>query len=118
MPNVPEPQQTVKPYVFRSMAEFEASLNRLDAERHEEIGALADPYLLLTRLERHRRDDASSRASGIGFVMRYYSRFIALASLWPAADQDALVHAAKPVFRVNVPTMRRDLGLAIAARVA
>jgi hypothetical protein len=72
---------------------------------------LVDPWALL--VERTRRD-VDSPAAGARLVSDAYAQFITLTSRWPAADQDALVNAARPIFRVTV-RVRRDLATAALA---
>jgi hypothetical protein len=36
---------------------------------------------------------------------------------WPSSDQDALLRAARVIFKVNVTTMRRDLRAAVQAKI-
>ena len=100
--NLPEQPNPVKPG-------FKALIARHHVALVERLLALVDPYELLVAIERHQRDGHSTRSGAVRFAMQFYAHFVSLAAEWLPADQDALVHVAKRVFRVTIPTLRRDL---------
>jgi hypothetical protein len=103
MDNLPEEPTAVKPDTFKTV------LARLEVRQIEALHDLSNPYDLLVAIERHERDALLSRTAATRYAMRLYPRFIAMTSTWPACDQDALIHEARRIFKVNVPTMRADV---------
>jgi hypothetical protein len=100
--NVPEEPQQVK-------SGFKALIARGQVAQIERFRELVSPYDLLVAIERHQHDACDTRSGATRFGMAHYARFIAMVATWPASDQDALLHAARRIFRVNIPTMRADV---------
>jgi len=100
--NLPEEPKPVKPG-------FKTALARLEVRQIEALHDLTNPYDLLVAIERRERDALLTRSAAARYAMRLYPRFIVMTSTWPACDQDALLHAARRIFRVNIPTMRADV---------
>ena len=80
-------------------ADLFRELDRVNREALTRVQALTSPYELVRELTTWNRESR----------MRLYGKFIALVSTWPPSDQDALLRSAKPIFHVNIRTMRADL---------
>jgi hypothetical protein len=73
----------------------------------ERMARISNPYDLLAEVELQRSWDRAT--VGVRLAMKMYPRFISLVASYPTADVDALIHVAKRVFRVCIPTMRKDV---------
>ena len=99
-----------------SGAELDRELAAIETAHVERLRGVLDPYELLSRLDHERRD--SDRANCVRWAMRFYTDFVSRAARYPRADQDALVHMAKRVFLVTIPTIRADIAKAQRERSA
>jgi hypothetical protein len=97
---------------------LQAALAWLHAEQIQQFEAVTDPWEALLMLARRRRAYSLNPIATSRFVMGRYSHFLMLVARQIAADQDALLHAARDVFNIRLRTLRNDLKAAIAARVA
>jgi hypothetical protein len=96
------------------MADATDLMLRLGLDHRERLRGLQDPYTLLVEIENYVVAAYGGRAARARYTSQFYARFIGLTALYPRADQDMLVHAAKRVFKVCVPTMRADIDAARA----
>ena len=90
-------------------------LDRLERELMARLNAIRDPYALLRQLPPVHGFGAA-RVASAERLMRHYRHFIGLLKDWPRSDQDALLRAARAIFKVNVTTMRADLRVAQCQR--
>ncbi len=91
------------------------TIARAHATYVESLRCETDPFELLRRLDFEARGVSPARR--VHMMMPHYTTFVRLACLYPDADRDALVNAARSVFRVRARTLRDDFARAAASRV-